>query len=177
MSGMDDSILSQDNIINTVPYKYTISFLATTNSEQFSSDDSNNVTTDTTYKAGTLLAEYVYPRSNGFASFLEWSCTEYVAKQRPDLFLNDDGSRRITGNAEDRLHNAKRLWIELWSTPKKWSIAVYYNGHWGRQYGHVAYVEEVQSNGVIIVSEMNYKEEYIVTLRAVDSQRAAWYIY
>jgi hypothetical protein len=153
-----------------IPFKHTISFV---DEKSWDSD----ATTDSTYTVWTLLAEYVYPRSDGFASFLEWSCTEYVARQKPKLFLNENGSRRLTGNAEDRLHNAKALWMETGTLPKKWSIAVYYNGRWWRAYGHVAYVEEVQSNGVIIVSEMNYTEDYVVTLRAVDASLAAGYIY
>jgi len=114
---------------------------------------------------------------NGFASFLEWSCTDYAAKQRPDLFLNTDGSRRITGNAEDWLNNAQKLGITTGSTPKKWAIAVYYTGKWAREYGHAAYIEDIQPNGVIVVSEMNYEEEYVVTIRAIDADLAAGYIY
>lgn len=162
---------SQDFISEMkIPYTYTISFVSDDKSE-------NTVTTDTLYQAKTLLAEYVYPRADGFAYFEQWSCTDYVARQRPDLFLDSDGNRRLTGNAEDRLRNAKSLWMETGTLPKKWSIAVYYNGRWWRMYGHVAYVEEVQSNGVIIVSEMNYTEDYVVTLRAVDANLAAGYIY
>lgn len=134
-------------------------------------------TTTTTYEQGTLLAEYVDPRSDGFSSFPWGSCTEYVARQRPELFINEDGTRRMTGNAEDWLRNAQRLWLEIGSIPQKWSIAVYYEGRWGRQYGHVAYVQEIQSNGMIIVSEMNYEQEYVVTYRVVPANLAAGYIY
>jgi hypothetical protein len=58
-------VFSQDKInipiINTIPYSYTITFTP---------DSIDNIsTTDTLYTGSTLLAEYVYPRANGFASF------------------------------------------------------------------------------------------------------------
>jgi hypothetical protein len=45
-----------------IPYSYTISFV----SEDVAK---TTVTTDTLYQAKTILAEYVYPRADGFAYF------------------------------------------------------------------------------------------------------------
>lgn len=171
-------ITLQDGLMQMIPFQYTISFLPNdTLSKDSVIEDKEIITTDTLYSAGTLITSYVYPRADGFAFFEKWSCTDYIARQRPDLFLNSDGSRRITGNAEDRLYNAKKLWLKTWANPQKWSIAVYYEWRWWREYWHVAYVEQVQSNGVIIVSEMNYTDDYVVSIRAVDSKLAAGYIY
>jgi hypothetical protein len=52
---------SQNPLLSLVPYKYTIEFV--------SPDVPSLVTTDTTYPVGKVLAEYVYPRADGFASF------------------------------------------------------------------------------------------------------------
>lgn len=141
------------------------------------SKEKNTSTTDTLYEVGTVLASFVDARSDWFSGFWAGSCTEYVARQRPELFVYEDGSRRMTGNAEDRLSNAKTHWFETGKTAKQGAIAVYYEGQGGRKYGHVAYVEHVQNNGNIIVSEMNYKQDYIVTWRVVKANRAAGYIY
>lgn len=175
------SVFAQEEIkIPQVPFAYTIDLLLPDFSVQEKSakeEINNNITTDTVYEQWTILASLVDPRSEWFATFPGGSCTEYVARQRPELFINEDGSRRITGNAEDRLRNAQRLWLETGKKPKQGAIAVFYEGRWGRQHGHVAYVEQIQSNGMIIVSEMNYDSEYIITYRVIPEKLAAGYIY
>ena len=155
-----------------VPFVYDSKPLFVQNTTQES-----DTTTDTSYEVGTILKSFVDPRSDGFSGFLWGSCTEYIARQRPELFVNQDGSRRMSGNAEDWLRNAQRLWLETSSKPQVGAIAVYKEWKWAREYGHVAYVEEIQDDGTLIVSEMNYEEDYIVTWRVVDSKLALWYIY
>lgn len=134
-------------------------------------------TTNTHFSQGTVLASFVDPRSFGFSGFPWGSCTEYVARQRPDLFVYQDGTRRLTGNAQDRLRNAQRLWLETGKFPQQGAIAVYYEWRGWRQYGHVAYVEHIQNNDTIIVSEMNYQQDHVVTYRVIDADLAAGYIY
>jgi surface antigen len=109
--------------------------------------------------------------------FDKGSCTDYASSRRPELFMKK-GKRLITGNAKERLWKAQKMWISTSNIPKKWSIAVY--SPWADdagEYGHVAYVEEVWANGVIVVSDMNYKGEYILTRRTVKADVADWYIY
>lgn len=129
------------------------------------------------YPQGKILAEYVDPRSRNFAGFPAGSCTEYIARQRPHLFINADGSRHLRGNAQDWLLNAQKLGIPTGKTPQKGAIAVYREGHGGRAFGHVAYVEDIQSDGTLIISEMNYEYPYTITYRVVSAKTAAGYIY
>jgi surface antigen len=92
--------------------------------------------------------------------------------------FNHNGKRLITGNAKERLKNAQSLWITTSKKPKPWSIAVYLPGDDGASsYGHVAYVESVQKDWTIIISDMNYRWKNIVTKRTVSADSAAGYIY
>lgn len=117
-------------------------------------------------------------RSSWHAGFQAWSCTDYAASKKISLFVGKQGKRLITWNAKERLINAKKLHFATGKTPKKWSIAVYYPWSDGASsYGHVAYVESVQSDGVVVISDMNYRGNYVVTKRTVAANQAAWYIY
>lgn len=108
--------------------------------------------------------------------FTKWTCTDYIASRRPDLFLDDYWSRRIRGNAKDWLIQAQKLGIHIDETPKVWSIAVFKPWKWSLSLWHVAYVEYVWSNWKIIVSDMNFKEKNIVTQRIISSNLPIAYI-
>lgn len=123
-----------------------------------------------------LSTETFYPLGN--LGFEKGSCTDYASSRRPELFMSKKGKRIITGNAKERLWKADRLWMKTSQKPKKWSIAVFSPGaDEASEYGHVAYVEEVGANGVIVVSDMNYKWAYLLTRRTVRADVADWYIY
>jgi hypothetical protein len=108
--------------------------------------------------------------------FQKGTCTDYASSRRPELFVHR-GHRLITGNARDRLSNAKTLWILTHRSPKVWSIAVFLPEDGGAStYGHVAYVESVQPDGVIVISDMNYSGKYIVTTRTVSIDAVSGYI-
>ena len=108
--------------------------------------------------------------------FTPWYCTAYVANKRSDLFQGI-GENKISGDAKDWLSHAKNVWLLTGKEPKEWSIAVFApgKGWWSR--GHVAYVEYVGENGLIVVSDMNFKGKYIVTTRVISADLAVWYIY
>ena len=87
-------------------------------------------------------------RSNPFP----WGeCTWWASGKRPDLFP------RVHGNAGDWLSEAQRAGIPTGSTPAVGAIAVFfpYTGGAGG-YGHVAYVESVNRDGTITISEYNW---------------------
>ncbi len=127
------------------------------------------------YTAWIMLETY-YQSSVWYLWFQKGSCTDYASSKRPELFIRD-GKRLITGNAKEWLWKAKELWIITSTTPKQWSIAVYLPWDDGASnYGHVAYVEEVWDNGTIIISDMNYIWDHIVSKRTVSVDSAAWYI-
>ena len=73
------------------------------------------------------------------------NCTWWAAFMRPDL-----ASAGITGDAGYWYNNAGNLGFDLGSEPKIGAIAVF------SDFGHVAYVEGVGSDGSFSVSEMDY---------------------
>ena len=172
VSVLTGTSLYAQSLIFKIPFTYTINAPVVPQSKV-----KTKIMNHMVYSPWVIIKSLVDTRSNGFSGFPAGSCTEYIARQRPELFVNPDGSRRMTGNAEDRLRNAQRIWFATWQDPKLWSIAVYYEGKWARKYGHVAYVERIQKDGTLIVSEMNYNQEYIVTWRVVKANLAAGYIY
>lgn len=137
------------------------------------SSTNNNIS----YPIWTILASYVDPRSKDFSGFSAGTCTVYIAQKIPELFLYPNWSRRLHGNAADRLHNAKKLWIPISSEPKIWSVAVFAPNIGASQYGHVALVEYIQPNGTIIISEMNFSQQYVVSYRVIDPKQVQWYLY
>ena len=160
-----------------VPYVFehtSLTFL-----EQQKNDDSSLLQPQSTklHHIGTILAAYIDPRADTFAWFHAGSCTVYIAKRKPELFFYPDGSRRLKGNAEDWLVNAQKLDLKTWSEPKLGAIAVYYPWQGAWEYGHVGFVEDIQNDGTIIISEMDYETEHMVTHRVVRGDLAAWYIY
>jgi len=80
-----------------------------------------------------------------FACGAYGNCTWWAAYMRPDL-----ASAGITGDAGYWYDNASGLGFNLGSQPKIGSIAVF------SDFGHVAYVESVGSDGSFGVSEMDY---------------------
>lgn len=137
---------------------------------------SDSVKQDVSYTSGITLKKKIY-HTKSHLWFQKGTCTDYASSKRPELF-NHNGKRLITGNAKEWLSKAKELWFITWRSPKPWSIAVYLPGDDGASsYGHVAYVESVQENWTIIISDMNYQWKNIVTKRTVSSYSAAGYIY
>lgn len=112
-----------------------------------------------------------------FAWFTAGYCTAYAASQRPDLALYEDGTRRLSGNARDRLSRAQQTWLSTGTTPQVWAIAVYAPGRWATGLGHVGIVQEVRDDGTIVLRDMNYAGKHIVTVRIVSASLAQWYIY
>lgn len=81
-------------------------------------------------------------------------CTYYAKQRRPDLPNN-------LGNANTWAVRASAQGIATGSKPRPGSI--------GQQGMHVVYVEKVNKNGTVLVSEMNYKGLGIVSSRTVPS--------
>jgi surface antigen len=83
--------------------------------------------------------------------FFKCECTSYVADK-----LNERGVRFTNYYKGPRWSNAinwrdvaKRVGIPVSNTPKAGSVAWF-------SYGHVAYVQSVNSNGTVTISEYNY---------------------
>lgn len=119
--------------------------------------------------ATVLPSNYNVKAGNAYA----WgNCTWYVYNRRPDI-----GS--FWGNATSWAMSARAAGFSVGSTPVVGSIAqwnAYAGGSWG--YGHVAYVEAVNSDGTVTISEMNYAGALgRVTSRTVPANSISNYIY
>jgi len=88
-------------------------------------------------------------------------CTWYAHYKRPDL--------KASGNARDYLRTAKAAGMTVSSTPRAGSIFV--NGASG--WGHVGYVEKVNGDGTLIVTDMNWSGRGQIT-RRTESQANMW---
>lgn len=114
-----------------------------------------------------------------YARFIKWSCTDYAASRRPDIFPSRDWKDRLFGwDAIQWYHNARVAWLETGKTPEVGAIAVYVKGRGASTvYGHVAIVEKVLDDETIEITDMNYLWKNVVTRRIVKSNLALWYIY
>lgn len=81
-------------------------------------------------------------------------CTWYVKNRRPDL-PND------LGNAITWVSRAAAQGIPTGSTPRVGAV--------GQQGNHVVYVESVNSDGTVTVSEMNWRGLYVQSTRTVPA--------
>lgn len=88
-------------------------------------------------------------------------CTWYVKNRRPDLPNN-------LGDAGTWVARARAQGLPTGSTPKVGAV--------GQSPGHVVYVEKVNGDGTILISDMNYKGLYIKTVRTVSASNYQ-YIY
>jgi len=114
-----------------------------------------------------------------YARFIKWTCTDYAASRRPDIFPSRGWKDRLFGwDAIQWYHNARVAWLETGKTPEVGAIAVYARGRGASTiYGHVAIVEKVLDDETIEITDMNYLWKNIVTRRIVQSDLALWYIY
>lgn len=117
--------------------------------------------------------------SLGYAKFAKWSCTDYAASRRKDLFPSRWGSdRRFWGNAISWLSQAQRTGVPTGKQPQVWAVAVFRWWRWASSsYGHVAIVEKIVDDSTIVVSDMNYTGRNKVTTRRISDTVAIGYIY
>lgn len=89
-------------------------------------------------------------------------CTWYAKNRRPDL-------PNMLGNASSWVSSAAAQGIPTGNTPRAGAI--------GQQGNHVVYVEKVNSNGTVSVSEMNYGGGLFVVHRRTVPASSFMYIY
>lgn len=99
--------------------------------------------------------------SSGGNTYSPGYCTWYAKQRRPDLPNN-------LGNAITWVAKARAQGIPTGSTPRAGAI--------GQQGNHVVYVEAVNPNGTVLISEMNYKGYNVVSSRTAPAS-AFQYIY
>jgi surface antigen len=101
-------------------------------------------------------ASYDPPHLGTYANskFAYGYCTWYVASRKPVPW---------TGNAWEWYGGARAMGYPVGQIPQAGSIMV----TWESWVGHVAYVEQVNSDGSFMVSEMNYKGWGIISTRTI----------
>lgn len=98
-------------------------------------------------------------------SFVKGNCTWYVAKKMKITFH---------GNAKDWLKNAVAEGYTTGKIPASGSAVV---TSLSGKYGHVAYVESVNANNTITISEMNYEGLGKRSTRIVGAEEVVGFIY
>lgn len=115
----------------------------------------------TASKPVTASAPVAARGSSGGNTYSPGYCTWYAKQRRPDLPNN-------LGNAITWVAKARAQGIPIGSTPRAGAI--------GQQGNHVVYVEAVNANGTVLISEMNYKGYNVVSSRTAPAS-AFQYIY
>lgn len=105
-----------------------------------------------------------YASDSSGNKYADGNCTWYVKSKRPDI-------GNYWGNANQWINGAKNSGFEVGSKPKIGAIGVSFNGY----YGHVAYVEKISGENVVI-SEMNYKGFGVISSR-ITNKSEFQYIY
>lgn len=112
---------------------------------------------------GTVARSAPAPRvaSSAGNTYTPGYCTWYVKNRRPDL------PNRM-GNAISWVSSAAAMGLATGSTPQAGAV--------GQQGNHVVYVESVNGDGTVTVSDMNYAGLYVITTRTVPAS-SFQYIY
>ena len=78
------------------------------------------------------------------------------------------------GNASDWTYSALTKGFSVSSEPEAHTAVVFKPGQLGadRYYGHVAFVEKVNKDGSIVVSESNVKGLGVISYRTIDKEDA-----
>ncbi|MBI5972267.1 CHAP domain-containing protein [Staphylococcus caledonicus] len=97
-----------------------------------------------------------------FNTYVKGQCTYYVFNH-----IRQDGNmiNNKWGDAKYWAEKADDEGYKVNHVPSVGSILQYPKG----EHGHVAYIEKVNSDGSLMVSDMNYRKPYEVTKRTVSS--------
>lgn len=94
-------------------------------------------------QAASTFAPTMFKGSVAGNTYSYGYCTWYVKNRRPDLPNN-------LGNADTWYSRAQAQGIPTGTTPRAGAVGM------TKAYGHVVYIESVNSNGTVNVAEMNY---------------------
>lgn len=122
---------------------------------------------DTSGEAFKTFAETM-----GDSPYPHGQCTWYVYNRMAQFDKHISGD---LGDARNWNNRAEIKGYQVGSKPVKHSAVVYEAGQQGvdQKYGHVAFVEKVNSDGSIVVSESNVKGLGIISFRTIDADDAS----
>ncbi|PCF43957.1 glucosaminidase domain-containing protein [Staphylococcus delphini] len=127
-------------------------------------DDNGTAKSDgSVFKPFAISADSPYPYGQ---------CTWYVYNRMAQFDIHISGTM---GNAADWTYSALTQGYSVSSKPKVHSAVVFNPNELGadRYYGHVAFVEKVNHDGSIVVSESNVKGLGVISFRTIDAKDAA----
>lgn len=125
-------------------------------------DDETAKNDDSAFKPFAISADSPYPYGQ---------CTWYVYNRMAQFDIHISGTM---GNAADWTYSALTQGYSVSSKPKVHSAVVFNPNELGadRYYGHVAFVEKVNRDGSIVVSESNVRGLGVISFRTIDAKDA-----
>ena len=99
-------------------------------------------------------------------------CTWYVYNRMAQFDKQISGT---LGDARNWNNRAENKGYTVTSTPEKYNAVVFEAGQQNADpiYGHVAFVEKVNSDGSIVISESNVEGLGVISYRTIDADDAA----
>lgn len=109
--------------------------------------------------------------TGGHANYPQGQCTWYVYHRMAQYNVN---IAKDMGNASDWAYNALTKGYQVTNTPQPHNAVVFEPNQLGadRYYGHVAFVEKVNDDGSIVISETNVKGLGVISFRTIDAKTA-----
>lgn len=109
--------------------------------------------------------------AGGHANYPQGQCTWYVYHRMAQYHVN---IAKDMGNASDWTYNALTKGYQVTNTPQPHNAVVFEPNQFGadRYYGHVAFVEKVNDDGSIVISETNVKGLGVISYRTLDAKTA-----
>ncbi|WP_142381192.1 amidase domain-containing protein [Staphylococcus rostri] len=110
-------------------------------------------------------------RTTGSSPYPQGQCTWYVYHRMAQFGKSIAGNM---GNAAEWTSSAHQKGYKVTDRPTKHSAVVFQPGQLGADsyYGHVAFVEQVHSDGSIVISESNVKGLGVISYRTIDATSA-----
>lgn len=160
---------SNENVFNSEDaHAYEVPTFNSNNSTQTAQQTQHaQATQDAQPAQQTQPVSYSRPSSGGGNNlYTSGQCTYYAFSKRPDI-------GNTWGNANNWANAAAQSGYTVNNNPSAGAILQSTAGG----YGHVAYVDKVNSDGSIQVSEMNYQGVGIVSSRTISASAAGAYNY
>lgn len=112
-----------------------------------------------------------FVEASGSSPYPQGQCTWYVYQrmQQYDSSISGD-----LGDAHNWNNHAEREGYTVTHSPKNHTAVVFEAGQLGAdtQYGHVGFVEKVNDDGSIVISESNVKGLGVISYRTIDAEDA-----
>ena len=112
-----------------------------------------------------------FTETSGTSPYPHGQCTWYVYHRMNQFDSSISGD---LGDAHNWNNRAESEGYTVTYTPKNHTAVVFEAGQLGAdtQYGHVAFVEKVNDDGSIVISESNVKGLGVISFRTIDAEDA-----